>query len=164
MSLYFEQFSISTYFLTTESWIVLLPIQKQIKDKIELIGKPLKEWDININYGIKTGFNEAFIISGAKRKELIDLDPKSAEIIRPILRGRDIKKYTYNFADLYLIFIPWHFPLHNDVNIKGASIEAEKSFENQYPAIFNHLLKYKKAGHSLQLCPAWYCSFTLPLP
>lgn len=42
------------------------------------------------------------------------------------------------------MFIPWHFPLHNNPNIAGASLEAEKAFENQYFAIYNHLLKYKK--------------------
>ena len=58
---------------------------------------------MKINRGILTGCNEAFIISGAKRAELIRKDPKSAEIIRPILRGRDIKRYEYEWADLYLI-------------------------------------------------------------
>ena len=91
-----------------------------------------------------TGFNDAFIIDGKKRAELIAQDPKSAEIIRPILRGRDIKRYGYEFADIYLLFIPWHFPLHQiKPEIKGASKEAEKAFENQYPAIYNHLLQYK---------------------
>ena len=61
------------------------------------------------------------------------------------MRGRDIKRYGYEFADLYLLFIPWHFPLHlAKPEIKGASLEAEKAFENQYPAIYNHLLQYKK--------------------
>ena len=90
-----------------------------------------------------TGYNEAFIIDGKKKDELIAEDPKSAEIIRPLLRGRDIKRYSYEFADLYLLFIPWHFPLHNDSSIVGASLEAEKAFEKQYPAIYNHLLQHK---------------------
>ena len=127
-----------------ESWVILSPIEQQIKQKIEAVGVPLKNWDIQINYGIKTGFNEAFIISDEKRKELIEQDPKSAEIIRPILRGRDIKRYGYEFADLYLLFIPWHFPLQNDTTIQGASEKAEQAFKVQYPAIYNHLLKYKK--------------------
>ena len=79
------------------------PIEQKIKEKIEAIGTPLKDWDVSINYGIKTGYNEAFIIDGKKKDELIAEDPKSAEIIRPILRGRDIKRYSYEFADLYLI-------------------------------------------------------------
>ena len=132
-------------FDSSESWVILSEIEQRIKAKIEAVGTPLKDWDIQINYGIKTGFNEAFIINGEKRKELIAQDPKSAEIIRPILRGRDIKRYGYEFADLYLLFIPWHFPLHlAKPEIKGASLEAEKAFENQYPAIYNHLLQYKK--------------------
>lgn len=62
---------------------------------------------------------------------------------RPILRGRDIKRYSYDFADKWLIFVPWHFPLHKDTNITGASKKAEAEFEKQYPAIYNRLLSYK---------------------
>ena len=124
--------------------MILSDIEQRIKAKIEAIGTPLKDWDIQINYGIKTGFNDAFIIDGKKRAELIAQDPKSEEIIRPILRGRDIKRYGYEFADLYLLFIPWHFPFHLlKPEIKGASQEAEEVFKNQYPAIYNHLLQYK---------------------
>ena len=146
MSDYIKQNGVeSCRFDSSESWVILSEIEQRIKTKIEAVGTPLKDWDIQINYGIKTGFNEAFIINGEKRKELITQDPKSAEIIRPILRGRDIKRYGYDFADLYLLFIPWHFPLHlAKPEIKGASLEAEKAFENQYPAIYNHLLQYKK--------------------
>ena len=75
---------------------------------------------------------------------MIEQDSKSEEIIRPILRGRDIKRYGYEFADLYLLFIPWHFPLHTDSTIQGASEVAEQAFRQQYSAIYNHLLKYKK--------------------
>ncbi|WP_081448714.1 TaqI-like C-terminal specificity domain-containing protein [Weeksella virosa] len=81
---------------------------------------------------MKTGFNEAFIIDGAKRKELIDEDPKSEEIIRPILRGRDIKRYGYDFADLWLI------NSHNGIKEKGV-----KRIEiNDYPSIKKHLDQY----------------------
>ena len=90
-------------FDSSVSWVILSEIEQRIKTKIEAVGTPLRDWDIQINYGIKTGFNEAFIINGEKRKELIAQDPKSAEIIRPILRGRDIKRYSYEFADLYII-------------------------------------------------------------
>ena len=66
------------------------------------MGVPLKDWNINIYRGILTGYNEAFIINGKKRDELINQDPKSAEIIRPILRGRDIKRFVNDYADLWL--------------------------------------------------------------
>lgn len=110
----------------TSSWVVLSPIEMQIKRKIEEKGTPLKDWDIRINYGIKTGFNEAFIIDGAKRKELIEQDPKSDEIIRPLLRGRDIKRYSHEFADLYMITT---FP--------SLKIDIE-----EFPAVKAHLLSF----------------------
>ena len=109
--------------------MILSDIEQRIKAKIEAIGTPLKNWDIQINYGIKTGFNDAFIINGEKKAELIAQDPKSAEIIRPILRGRDIKRYGYEFADLYLI------NTHNGVKEKGI----KRIDIDDYPAIKAHL-------------------------
>ena len=126
LSVYFRQNANLTEFKDSESWVVLSPIEKQIKEKIEKVGTPLKDWDIRINYGIKTGFNDAFIIDGAKRKELIAKDPKSEDIIRPLLRGRDIKRYSYEFADLYLITT---FPSLK-IDIK------------QYPAVKQHLMSF----------------------
>lgn len=89
--------------LTKDSFSFATPEELKIKKQIEKIGTPLKEWDIKINYGIKTGFNEAFIIDGKTKDQLIAKDSKSAEIIKPLLRGRDIKKYGYEFADKWLI-------------------------------------------------------------
>ena len=111
-----------------ESWIISSKAEYKIKKRIEEIGTPLKEWDISINYGIKTGYNEAFIISGAKKDELIAKDPKSAEIIKPILRGRDIKRYKAEFADLWLIAT---FPALN-LNI------------DNYPAVKKYLESFGK--------------------
>ena len=112
--------------------MILSEIEQRIKAKIEAIGTPLKEWNISINYGIKTGFNDAFIINGEKRAELIAQDPKSAEIIRPILRGRDIKRYGYDFADLYLI------NTHNGVKEK----DIKRIHIEDYPAVKAHLDLY----------------------
>ncbi|MDD3915279.1 MAG: Eco57I restriction-modification methylase domain-containing protein, partial [Bacteroidales bacterium] len=143
MSEYIEQTGYACDFTGDGSWAILSPIEQQIKDKIERVGTPLKNWNLHIYRGVLTGYNEAFIIDGKKKDELIAQDPKSAEIIRPILRGRDVKRYGYTNHDLWLLFIPWHFPLHNDSSINGSSILAEKEFQKQYPAIYNHLLKYK---------------------
>ena len=131
------------------SWVILSSIEKSIKDKIETIGTPLRDWDINIYRGVLTGYNEAFIIDSNKRKELLaackteEERQRTTEIIRPILRGRDIKRYHYEWADLWLIYLPWHFPLHKDITIQGASEKAENSFAEQYPAIYTHMLQYK---------------------
>lgn len=143
MSDYFRQNLSSLPFVSSDNWIILSSIELKIKKKIEMYGTPLKDWKINVNFGLKTGFNEAFIIDGAKRNQLIVEDPKSAEIIRPLLRGRDIMKYSCELSDTFLLYVPWHFPLHLSKEISGASEQAEKAFENQYPAIYNHLLSHK---------------------
>ena len=84
-----------------DNWIILSPIEQSIKRKIEAVGTPLKDWDINIYRGILTGYNEAFIIDPAKRNELLanckdkNERDKNDELIRPILCGRDIKRYKY---------------------------------------------------------------------
>ena len=96
-------------FSSSDSWAILSDIEKSIKAKIEAVGTPLRDWDIQINYGIKTGCNDAFIIDSAKRNEILnncvteEERQKTADIIRPILRGRDIKRYSYEFANQYII-------------------------------------------------------------
>ena len=101
------------------------------------MGTPLKDWDIQINYGIKTGYNEAFIIDSAKRDEILancqseDERERTAELIRPILRGRDIKRYGYNWANLWLI------NTHNGIRGKLERIHIE-----EYPAVKAHLDQY----------------------
>jgi len=119
-------------FSTSDSWVVLSPIEQSIKKKIEAVGTLLKDWDIQINYGIKTGCNEAFIISTEKRKEILDNcqtedeRKRTAELIRPILRGRDIKRYGYEWAELWLIAT---FPSRH-YNI------------DEYPAVKQYLLSF----------------------
>ncbi|MDR2708796.1 MAG: class I SAM-dependent DNA methyltransferase [Elusimicrobiota bacterium] len=143
MTEYIKRCGSFSKFKADSVWTILTPIEESIRKKIEKAGTPLKEWDISINYGIKTGCNEAFIITKEKRDELIEKDAKSAQIICPILRGKDIKRYDYKWAELYLLFIPWHFPLQKDTSIQGASKIAEKNFKENYPAVYNHLLSYK---------------------
>ena len=109
-----------------EEWVINSPIEESIKLKIAKAGVPLGEWDISINFGIKTGFNGAFIISSEIKNQLITEDPKSAELIRPILRGRDIQRYSYCFADLWLI----------------STFPSRQYDINDYPAIRNYLLSF----------------------
>jgi hypothetical protein len=125
---YIRQHGTTIEFTRSDFWVILSPIEQTIKKKIEKIGIPLKDWDISINYGIKTGCNEAFIINKIKRDELIARDSKSAELIRPILRGRDIKRYGYEFADQYII----------------ATFPSRKYNIDDYPAVREYLLEYGK--------------------
>lgn len=122
---------------TDDAWIILGKIEQNIKDKIEKVGIPLKDWDIKINRGILTGYNEAFIIDGKKKDELISKDPKSAEIIKPILRGRDIKRYGAVFADLWLISTHNGYKKENGEKVDAIDIE-------DYPAVKEWLDNYWK--------------------
>ena len=122
----------------SESWVILSPIEQSIKRKIEAVGVPLKDWNISINYGIKTGCNEAFIINEERKKEILSWcktpseREKTGELIRPILRGRDIKRYGYDWAGLYLI------ATHNGIPER----HIPRINVNDYPAIKRHLDAY----------------------
>ncbi|MBZ7954545.1 Eco57I restriction-modification methylase domain-containing protein [Campylobacter sp. W0018] len=107
-----------------------------LKAKIERIGTPLKDWyGLNINYGIKTGYNEAFIITTEKKDEILanckdeEEKERTAKLIRKMLRGRDIKRYAYEWAGLWII---------------AFEFGSYKILEKDYPAIYNHLKKYKE--------------------
>ncbi|PAF45610.1 Eco57I restriction-modification methylase domain-containing protein [Helicobacter sp. 11S02629-2] len=101
--------NISISNLNKEAFIFSDTSVYNLKAKIESKGTSLKDWDISINYGIKTGYNKAFIIDTAKKDEILnacksEVERKAtAEIIKPILRGRDIKRYSYNWAGLWII-------------------------------------------------------------
>ncbi|MFP6047689.1 class I SAM-dependent DNA methyltransferase [Helicobacter pylori] len=132
--------------LSTESFIFANATLLDLRDKIESVGTPLKDWDIQINYGIKTGANEAFIIPTEKRDAILNACKTKEErertegLIKPILRGKDIKRYSYEWAHLWVIFIPWHFP--NTNNPKNME-ENEQDFSIHYPNIYAHLLSHK---------------------
>ena len=129
--------AVTTDFATSDSWVILSPIEQSIKRKIEAVGVPLKDWDINIYRGVLTGYNEAFIISTEKRDEILskcqtpEERQRTEELIRPILRGRDIKRYGYDWANLWLI------NTHNGIKGKLDRIHIE-----DYPAVKAHLDQY----------------------
>ncbi|HXI00179.1 MAG TPA: TaqI-like C-terminal specificity domain-containing protein [Sphingobacteriaceae bacterium] len=127
MSVFISQ-SVTTQsgFKPDGSWVILSSIEAAIKTKIEAMGKRLKDWDITIYRGVLTGYNEAFIIDQKTRAKLIEASSKNAEIIRPILRGRDILKYKADWQNLYLI----------------ATFPTQKIDIESYPAIKEHLLSF----------------------
>lgn len=112
--------------LKSNEWTLDDPRVLRLMDKLRKAGKPLGEVvEGKFYYGIKTGFNEAFVIDEAKRAELIAADPKSAEVIKPFVRGRDVKRWTAEWAGKYLIFTR-----------RGIDIE-------KYPAIKKHLEQWR---------------------
>jgi len=120
------------------------PVKRRLLERIRAAGKPLGEYCSGRFYrGILTGLNEAFVIDGTTRTRLIEEDPKSAEIIKPFLRGRDVKRWRVEFANKYLIKIessenkkhPWS---------NNKNQEAESVFSECYPAIHSHFQKYRE--------------------
>ncbi|PKN78575.1 MAG: hypothetical protein CVU48_07935 [Candidatus Cloacimonetes bacterium HGW-Cloacimonetes-1] len=108
----------------------------RLKEKIESMGKPLKNWNVNIYRGILTGCNEAFIIDTPTKERLCAEDPRSAEVIKPILRGRDIHRYRYDWAGRWLIIIPSGWTDEN----RGDN-RAEAYFSNKYPGVYKHFIR-----------------------
>ena len=106
-------------------WSILFDVERSVMAKVVEIGTPLSEWGVRINYGIKTGYNPAFIIDTQTRDSLIEQDPKSVEIIKPILRGRDIRRWRAHWANQWLIYA------HSGIDIEA------------YPAIYAHLSPHR---------------------
>ncbi|MBN1252274.1 MAG: class I SAM-dependent DNA methyltransferase [Bacteroidales bacterium] len=153
---YFNTNFIKMNSLPETSWIISDKQTYDIKQKVEQQGVKIIDWDIKINYGIKTGFNEAFIIDTKTKNELIAKDPKSIEVIKPLLRGRDIKKYAYDFNGLWLINIPKGYTIKTMQKLKQNIVkepmprygyeeydEAWEFIKTKYPALANYLKKHK---------------------
>ena len=113
-------------------WIIQPKAHFDILKKMLLQGTALKDMPISINYGIKTGYNDAFFIDGDTKERLIAEDPKGAELIKPLLRGRDIQAWVPEWDGLYLI------NPHNGVK----SIELLPINIDDYPAVKQHLSKF----------------------
>jgi hypothetical protein len=139
-----EGFFVPQNALKIGGWQLEPPTQRILLERLRKAGKPLGDYcGDRFYYGIKTGLNEAFVLTGEQRKSLIAEDPASEEMIKPYVRGRDVKRWKVGSQDLWLIFVPWHFPLQDESNSGGPSTQAEKEFKRRYPAIYRHLSAYK---------------------
>lgn len=119
---YFDTRKILLSNLGNTAWVIVDSVEQTLNEKIEKIGIPLKEWQTNINYGIKTGCNEAFIIDEITKTKLITDDSRNKKIIKSLLRGRDIKRYGYDFQGIYLLATGY------DLDI-----------QSKYPSIYRYL-------------------------
>nr|WP_227009062.1 Eco57I restriction-modification methylase domain-containing protein [Christiangramia fulva] len=123
---YVESNKVQIFNLASDYWNIVSPKKLVLNEKLKIKGREIQFWDLSINYGIKTGFNEAFIINKATKEKLIEDDPKNEEIIVPYLRGRDIRRFGFVHQDLWLIFTR-----------RGIDIE-------QYPIVKNFLEPLKE--------------------
>ena len=149
-----HSFTIPWSRFTANAWSLEPPAVDDLMRKIQRVGVPLKEFaGVKPICGIKTGFNEAFFIDDATKNKLVQADPKCAEIIKPLLRGQDIKRWIPEWDKVWIIFA------HKDIDIE------------QYPVIKEHLEIYRnkleaRAGKQLwwqlQASPSSYHLFEEP--
>ena len=122
----------------TAPWSILSAVEWRVLDKMRTAGTPLRDWNVRINYGIKTGYNEAFVIDDTTRDALVAKDPRSEEILKPMLRGRDIRRWRARWAGKYLV----------------ATLPSLQLDIDDYPAVKKHLLSFgrdrlEQSGQSL---------------
>ena len=130
---YFTRNSFEYTIPESSEWVIGNEENGLLKVKIEKDSKLLKDHSIVMNRGFLTGLNEAFIIDEATKDKLLTQDKKNLEIIKPIVRGRDLKKYSYEFSKFYLL------NTHNGLKKKNI---ARINVEQDYPTIYSHLTKY----------------------
>lgn len=130
--------------LKEKSWLFNDNTSSSIINKITSKGFQLSDIKtLDIKRGITTGFDDAFILNDSAKNELLKNEIKSKEIIKPLLRGKDINKFAIKPNGLSLLFIPWHFPLHKDETINGSSDLAEKQLNKDHPFLYKHLNVHK---------------------
>jgi adenine-specific DNA-methyltransferase len=129
---------------STKSWQLESPLKLRLLDKLRGAGLPLTDYVNGQFYrGIGTGLNEAFIVDRPTRNRLVAEQESAVDVLKPYLRGRDVKRWRVTNQDRWLIYVPWHFPLQADATITSSSSKAEKEFGEQYPGIYFHLKQYK---------------------
>jgi len=136
-----HQYAVNQGGLDDDGWSLVDEETQAVLDKLRKTGVPLGEYvDGKIYYGIKTGLNEAFVIDSSTRDELITEDPKSAELIKPFLAGRDLKRYQPPCSEQYLILIPKGWTNQKSGGVK----DAWKWLQNNYPGVASHLKPFSE--------------------
>jgi hypothetical protein len=138
-------FSVPRANLSREGWLLEPPEVAALMNKIRHAGLPLKDYaGVAPRRGILTGFNEAFVIDCATRERLIREEARSQEIIKPYLRGQDIDRWVSDRAEQWMILIASSanrvWPWSGERN----AVNAEEVFSKTYPAIYQHLIPYRK--------------------
>ena len=118
-------------------WSILSPIEWCVLNKMKAKGIPLKDWDVQIKLGVRSGYNKAFIIDSVTRNALIAEDSRSDEIIKPVLGGKDIGRWRAQWAGKWVIV---------------AKFGSYKFLAADYPAVYRYLVKYETALRARGQC------------
>jgi len=138
-----NHYNVNQLVLDDKGWFLTDERTQALLSRLKALGVPLSDYlSGKIYYGIKTGLNEAFVIDGSTKERLIAEDARSAELIKPFLAGRDIKRYEMPANDKYLILMPRGWTRERSENSK----DAFGWFRQNYPAIANHLQPFSEAA------------------
>ncbi|EOV2461952.1 class I SAM-dependent DNA methyltransferase [Campylobacter coli] len=153
IGLYKDYAEFSQNSLSKESFTFSDENTSALKAKIERIGTPLKEWQgLNIYRGILTGYNEAFIITTEKRNEILANckdeaeKERTAKLIRKMLRGRDIKRYSYEWAGLWVINTHNGYKNQNGEKVEAINIKHYPSLKKHFDEFYPQLEKRADKG------------------
>ncbi len=169
---YFSSHSFIIKELPESGWTIGNENEGNLKLKIETGSKLFINFDCQINYGVKTGYNEAFVIDKKIKDGLLKLDPNCSHLLKPILRGRDIQKWIFNFKELWIIYIPKGYTIKNKFAEDGTNtivnepiprygyVEIDAAWEwfsKKHPSLAVHLLPFRnKAKNRLDQGDYWW--------
>ncbi len=133
-------YEISRSRFSADAWSLETPAVDELMQKIKQVGVPLKDFaGVKPYRGILTGFNEAFFIDEATKNSLVKADPKSAEIIKPYLRGQDIKRWSPEWANLWIILLKSSSDSDSVWPWSKANDKAEEVFAQTFPSVYKYM-------------------------
>jgi hypothetical protein len=139
-----QAFPLAQRELRPDGWRLEGRVGLRVLERIRAAGTPLGKFVADYFFrGVTTGLNKVYVINEKQKQELIAKHPSSREVIKPFLRGKHVKRWQVEAPASWLLFIPWHFPLHTQPGITGASKAAEKAFAENYPAVYEYLHSFK---------------------
>ena len=122
----------------SQPWTVLSATEQRVLDKANRRGTPVRDWGVTLSYGIKTGYNRAFIVGKDVRQRLVADDPRSADILKPMLQGKDLRRWSAQFNDRWLVYLR-----------RGIRIE-------DYPGVLEWMRRHERALSKETGNRAWY--------
>lgn len=128
-----DDFELKQSRFNESAWGFELPEVLDLNDKINRNGVKIKDIsELNFYIGVFTGYNDAFFIDENKKNEFISQDPRTAKFIKPLIRGKDIRRWIIDYQNLYLLYITWKFPLDDYPVIKKHLTEFKENLEKRY--------------------------------